>query len=102
MGSFREEFYRTESCLIRNLAAIKERFVAAAINLSALAGNKRELEKMPKELRDEFLAFYEKISSAGPGGKGAIYNTIMPMDEGEVQMLVDEFLGLLQEVKRLP
>ncbi len=63
MGSFREEFMRTESTLARHLAAIKERLIDASINgIAHLHGNERELAKMPDELREQFLEFMADLT----------------------------------------
>lgn len=105
MGSFREEFMRTESTLARHTAAIKERLVdAARAGIAALHGNERELDKMPAGLRQEFLEFMDDLTKAGgsPTGEGSIHGTVMEMSEGEAQIMVDRFLALSYQVKRLP
>ncbi|HSK72231.1 MAG TPA: hypothetical protein VK892_11080 [Pyrinomonadaceae bacterium] len=106
MGSFREEFMRTERTLARHPAAIKERLIAAAINgIAHLNSNKRELDKMPKELREWFLDFMEKLTKAGGSpvpGEGSIHGTVREMTVDEAQMMVDEFLALAHEIENLP
>jgi glyoxylate utilization-related uncharacterized protein len=105
MGSFREEFMRTESTLARHPAAIKERLIdAARAGIAALRNNERELAKMPAGLRREFLEFMDELTKAGgsPTGEGSIHGTVMEMSEGEAQIMVDRFLALSYEIKRLP
>jgi hypothetical protein len=105
MGSFREEFMRTESTLARHPAAIRERLVdAARAGIAALHGNERELAKMPEGLRQEFLEFMADLTKAGgsPTGEGSIHGTVMEMSEGEAQIMVDRFLALSYEIKNLP
>jgi hypothetical protein len=106
MGSFREEFMRTESTLARHLAAIKERLIDASINgIAHLHGNERELAKMPDELREQFLEFMAdltKVEGATPDGGGSIHGTVRQMSEGEAQIMVDRFLALSHEIKQLP
>lgn len=97
---------RTERTLARHTAAIRERFIDAAINgIARLAGNQWELDKMPEHLREQFLEFMEKITKKGGStvpGEGTIHCTSREMSGGEVQMLVDEFLALSDEIDRLP
>jgi hypothetical protein len=60
---------------------------------------------MPDHLRERFLEFMEKITKRGGSdiaGEVSIQGTIKQMSEGEVQMLVDEFLALSHEIERLP
>lgn len=105
MGSFREEFMRTERALARHPAAIKERLIdAARAGIAALHGNQRELDKMPEWLRREFLEFMDDLTKAGgsPTGDGSIHGTVMEMSEGEAQIMVDRFLALSYEVEKLP
>ncbi len=106
MGSFREEFSRTERALARHPAAIKERLVDATIRgVAALHGNKRELEKMPEELREQFLEFMAKLTAKGGStvpDEGSIHGTVREMSNDEAQMMVDEFLAMSYEVSKLP
>src|SRR5436853_7004084 len=97
MGSFREEFMRTERTLARHQAAIRERLVdAARAGIAALHGNEKELAKMPEGLRLEFLEFMDDLTKAGgsPTGEGSIHGTVMEMSVGEAQIMVDRFLAL--------
>jgi hypothetical protein len=71
---------------------IKERFIdAARRGIAALHSKERELNEMPKELREEFLAFIDKLTSARPSGQGSIYNTVISISEDDIRMLVDVF-----------
>src|ERR1051325_1104381 len=76
MGSFREEFMRTERTLARHPAAIKERLIdAAKAGIAALHGNERELAKMPTGLRKEFSELMADLTKAGGSrvqGEGSI------------------------------
>ena len=105
MGSFKEEFMRTESTLARHQAAINERLIDAAIvGIAHLASNKRELEKMPEELRSDFLQFMDDLTKAGvraEGGGGSIHNTVSQMSVGEAQIMVDRFLAMAYEVEKI-
>ena|SRR5687768_5691838 len=105
MGSFREEFHRTERTLARHPAAIKERLIDAAIaGIAHLYGNEHELSKMPQELPEQFLAFMDELTKAGGSsvpGEGSIHGTVQQMSEGEAQIMVDKFLSLNYEVDRL-
>jgi hypothetical protein len=66
MGSFREEFIQTETVPDRHHAAIKERFIDAAINrLARLHSNQWKLDKVPEHLREQFLKFMEKMTKKG-------------------------------------
>jgi hypothetical protein len=105
MGSFREEFMRTEHSLARHPAAIKERLVdAARAGIAALHSNERELAKMPEGLRQEFQELMVDLTKAGgsPTGEGSIHGTVMEMSEGEAQMMVDRILALCYEVENVP
>jgi hypothetical protein len=106
MGSFREEFMRTERTLARHPAAIKERLIDAAIaGIAALHANERELKKMPEGLRQEFLEFMDELTKAGGStvpGEGSIHGTVREMSEGEAQIMVDRFLALSYEIEKLP
>lgn len=97
---------RTKRTLARHPAAIKERLIDAAIaGIAHLNGNKRELDKMPPELRDWFLEFMGKLTKAGGStvpGEGSIHGTVREMTEDEAQMMVDEFLALAYEVENTP
>lgn len=97
---------RTERRLAMHPAGIKERLIDAAIaGIAHLKANKRELNKMPKELREDFLAFMEKLTKAGGStvpGEGSIHGTVREMTEDEAQMMVSEFLALAYEVKQVP
>ena len=105
MGSFREEFMRTERTLAIHLASIRERFIDALINgVAHLNSNERELTKMPKELRQDFEEFMAKVTARGGSdvpGEGSIHGTLKQMSDGEIQILVNEFLVLSYEVKTL-
>ncbi len=106
MGSFREEFMRTERTLARHPAAIKERLIdAAKAGIAALHGNERELAKMPTGLRQEFLELMADLTKAGGSrvpGEGSIHGTVMEMSDDEAQMMVDRFLALSYAVETLP
>jgi hypothetical protein len=102
MGSFREEFMRTERSLARHPLAIKERLIDAARHgIAALHGNEHELAKMPNDLREEFLKFMDELTKTG-GPEGSIHATVNQMSEGEAQIMVDRFLALSYEVEQLP
>lgn len=102
MGSFREEFTRTESTLARHQAAIKERLIAAArAGINALHGNKSELAKMPDGLREEFLRLMDDLTKIN-GPEGSVHATVSQMTDGEAQIMVDRFLALAYEVEKLP
>ena len=104
MGSFREEFMRTERALARHPAAIKERLIDAAIaGVAHLNANETELAKMPEELRQEFLGFMDELTKAGGSpvpGEGSIHGTAIfailkrfPRDHSTIrQCLVTENL----------
>jgi hypothetical protein len=63
MGSFREEFERTESTLARHRAAIKERLIDAVTDgIAHLLSNGWELNKMPPGLREEFLSLMNDLT----------------------------------------
>ena len=101
MGSFREEFTRTESTLARHPAAIKERLIAAARSgISALHGNETELAKMPDDLREDFIRLMDDLTKVN-GPEGSIHATVSQMSEGEAQIMVDRFLALSYEVDKL-
>jgi hypothetical protein len=106
MGSFREEFMRTERTLAIHRGAIKERFIDAVIHgIAALRSNKRELDKMPEDLREHFLEFMEKLTARGGSdvaGEGSVHGTLKLMSDDEIQVLVNEFLALSYEVQSLP
>ncbi|HYX72409.1 MAG TPA: hypothetical protein VE732_06535 [Nitrososphaera sp.] len=105
MGSFREEFMRTERTLARHPAAIKERLVdAARAGIAALSCNDHEMAKMPRGLRQEFQELMAELTKAGgsPTGEGSIHGTVIGMSEGEAQMMVDRILALCYEVEHLP
>ena len=106
MGSFREEFMRTESSLARHPAGIKERLIDAAIaGIAHLSTNQHELDKMPEELRTQFLDFMQKLTRAGGSavpGEGSIHGTVREMSVDEAQMMVDEFLALSHEIRNFP
>lgn len=106
MGSFREEFTRTERTLARHPAAIKERLIDAAIaGIAGLHGNERELAKLPRKLRQEFMEFMDDLTKAGGStvpGEGSIHGTVREMSEGEAQIMVDRFLALSYDIDRLP
>lgn len=97
---------RTERALARHPAAIKERLIDAAIaGILHLRANKRELEKMPDELREDVLALLDKLTSKGGStvpGEGAIHGTVREMSADEAQMIVDEILALAYRVETLP
>jgi hypothetical protein len=97
MGSFREEFTRTENTLARHQAAIKERLIDAAIaGIAHLSSNEHELQKMPEDLRTRFLEFTADLTKSG-----SIHSTVRAMSVGEAQMMVDRFLSLAYEVSQL-
>ena|SRR5436853_2238007 len=102
MGSFREEFMRTERSLARHSAAIKERLIDAARHgIAALHGNEHELAKMPEDIRGKFLEFMDDLTKV-PGPVGSIHATVSQMSEGEAQIMVDRFLALSYEVEQIP
>lgn len=105
MGSFREEFTRTENTLARHQAAIKERLIDAAIaGIAHLSSNEHELQKMPEDLRNRFLDFMAELTKSGTitaDGGGFIHSTVRAMSVGEAQIMVDRFLSLAYEVRQL-
>lgn len=106
MGSFIEQFSRTERTLARHPAGIKERFIDALMNgVANLNHDEREKNRMPRYLRQDFEEFMSKVtvvSGSDLPGEGAIHGTIKQMSDSEVQILVDEFLALSYEIARLP
>ncbi len=94
---------RTRCNLVRHPAAIKERSTDAVVHgIAFLNGNKRELDKMPEDLRERFLEFMERLTARGGSdvaGEGSIQGTLKLMSDDEIQMLVDEFLELSYEAK---
>lgn len=106
MGSFREEFMRTERTLARHPAAIKERLIDAAIaGIAHLHSNEYEIAKMPEELREGFRELMADLTKAGGStvpGEGSIHGTVREMSEGEAQTMVDRILALSYEVEQLP
>lgn len=105
MGSFQEEFIRTESTLARHQAAIKERLIDAAVaGIAHLSCNEHELQKMPEDLRNRFLEFMADLTKSGTiteDGGGFVHSTVRAMSVGEAQMMVDRFLSLAYEVSQL-
>ena len=106
MGSFREQFMRTERSLASHPAAIRERFTDAVIHgIAFLSGDERELAKMPEDLREWFLELMQKLTAKGGSsvpGEGSIQGTIREMSDDEVQEMVTEFLALSYQVRTLP
>lgn len=106
MGSFREEFIRTESTLARHQAAIKERLADAVVaGIAHLASNQHELAKMPDDLREQFLELMNDLAKAGvnaEGGGGSVHNTVNQMSVGEAQIMVDRILAMAYEVEQTP
>ncbi len=106
MGSFREEFTRTERTLARHTGAIRERLIQAAEGgIGSLSNNQWELDKMPEDLRERFLKLMEKLKKRGGsdvGGESVIRGTVKEMSDSEAQILVDEFLALSDDVRELP
>jgi hypothetical protein len=91
---------RTERSLARHPAAIKERLIEAARHgIAALHSNKHELDKMPADLRQQFLEFMADLTKTA-GIEGSIHATVSQMSEGEAQMMVDRFLALSYEVEQ--
>lgn len=106
MGSFREEFNKTKRTLARHPAAIRERFIDALIaGVAHLSANQHELDKMPAEVKESFVEFMDKVTADGGSmvpGEGAIQGTLGCLSEGDVQILVDEFLGIAYQIEQIP
>ena len=105
MGSYREEFERTESILTRHRAATKERLMAVIMNgIVRLRSNEWELNKMPPELREEFLNLMSDLTEKDGDPlkeKTAIHVTVEAMTEGEAELMADRILALCDLIEHL-
>lgn len=73
--------------------------------IARLRPNEWELNKMPPELREEFLSLMNDLTKKDGDAlkeKTAIHATVEVMNEGEAQMMTDWILALCYVIQHLP